>query len=109
MALCHDVTIDHSHGKPTYTSASPDELAFVDFAKECGMNYYDKTTEDIVVLHNTVAGGELKEEYYKLEGICEFTSDRRISSNIYKVDGKYVIYTKGADSAVEGCLRSDTD
>lgn len=108
MALCHDVTIDRSHGKPTYTSASPDELAFVDFAKECGMEYQDKAEQDVVILHNTVAGGEPVIEYHKLEGICEFTSDRRMSSNIYKKDNKYFVYTKGADSSVERCL-GETD
>jgi magnesium-transporting ATPase (P-type) len=36
---------------------------------------------------------------YKLVGVCEFTSDRRLSSNIYKnTDGTYTIYTKGSDT-----------
>lgn len=37
----------------------------------------------------------------KLVGVCEFTSDRKMSSNIYEnLNGTLTVYTKGADSEV---------
>lgn len=112
LALCHDVTIDDSGAdkKKVYTSASPDELAFVDFAKRCGITYYSKDSEDMVILKNMVAETEEKneeEELSRLVGKCEFTSSRRMSSNIYLEHGKYIIYTKGADIAVKEILKEE--
>jgi len=45
-------------------------------------------------------------EKFKQVGTCEFTSDRRMSSNIYydEDEDKYTIYTKGADTSVEPIL-----
>jgi|Dee2metaT_FD_contig_21_7968888_length_276_multi_2_in_0_out_0_1 magnesium-transporting ATPase (P-type) len=37
MALCHSVTIDARDG--SYSAASPDELAFVQFAKDAGYEF----------------------------------------------------------------------
>lgn len=45
-------------------------------------------------------------------GVCDFTSDRRLSSNIYQnkdengePDGTYTIYTKGSDTSVIPLLK----
>jgi magnesium-transporting ATPase (P-type) len=83
LALCHDVTIDNSKGKSEYTSASPDEIAFVEFSRKCGVHFCNKDAEDLVTLNNTVGGQPLREEFHKIEGTCAFTSDRKMSSNIY--------------------------
>lgn len=104
LALCHDVSIDNSKGRSEYTSASPDEIAFVEFARKCGVHYCNKDAEDLVTLNNTVGGQPLVEEFHKIEGTCAFTSNRKMSSNIYLQDGRYFVYTKGADIAVEKCL-----
>ena len=39
LSLCHTVTIDNSEATPKYTAASPDELAFIEFAKKSGMEF----------------------------------------------------------------------
>lgn len=48
---------------------------------------------------------------YNLVGVCEFTSDRRLSSNIYKNkdDDTYTIYTKGSDTQVIPLLDATKD
>jgi magnesium-transporting ATPase (P-type) len=64
--------------------------------------------------------GQDVEKLVKRVGTCEFTSDRRLSSNIYKrsdtweeendqypiEDYPYVIYSKGADSSVKPILKN---
>lgn len=46
---------------------------------------------------------------FKPAGTCEFTSARRLSSNIYdNEDGTYTVWTKGADSSVLDTLNMET-
>jgi len=56
MALCHDITIDYSGEEMQYTSASPDEIAFVEFASKCGYKYHEKNSENLCTIKNTVGG-----------------------------------------------------
>jgi phospholipid-transporting ATPase len=39
LALCHSITVEEDNGKLVYNSASPDELALVNFAKFSGWEY----------------------------------------------------------------------
>jgi magnesium-transporting ATPase (P-type) len=51
---------------------------------------------------------KMEEELSRIVGKCEFTSSRRMSSNVYLEDGKYIIYTKGADIAVKEILKKES-
>lgn len=97
------MTIEDKDGKQEYNAASPDELAFVKFTEKCGMKFNGKDSDDIVTILDTISSDKPIEHKYKLVGVCEFTSDRKMSSNIYQDQktNEYQIYTKGADSEVE--------
>ena len=101
LALNHTVNLDRLSG--TYNAASPDELAFVNFAKQFGMEFKGRDGDDnIIIVDDGV------ERRYKQLGVCEFNSDRKKSSNIIRhEDGTIVIYTKGADSAIRQVLKFD--
>jgi phospholipid-translocating ATPase len=104
------VSIDRKDGKEEYNAASPDELAFVEFTEKCGMKFEGKDSDDIVTLKDTITNGKDEPIYHKIKlvGVCEFTSDRKMSSNIYKDEANetYTIYTKGADSEIEKVINN---
>lgn len=80
LAFCHTIIVDHQEGG-TYNSASPDELALVNAAKQFGYQFMDKDADENVVVKNTQTG----EKYiYKLLNVCEFTSTRKRMSCIYR-------------------------
>lgn len=96
--MCHSVTIDKNTGK--YSAASPDEIAFVEFTKKARYEFQGNDSNDNVLIKDKKKPGNdsLK---FKLVGTCEFTSARRLSSNIYdNENGEYTVWTKGADSSV---------
>ena len=102
LASCHTIIIDQG----TYNSSSPDELALVNAAKQFGYEFIDKDTEDNVVILNKETG----EKYvYKLLGVCEFSSDRKRQSCIFKKqDGEIFLMCKGADSVIEKLLSEES-
>jgi Ca2+-transporting ATPase len=71
--LCNDTMIVDGH-----TKGDPTETAFVD--------YYMKSHQD----YDTV-----KREYSRKSEL-PFDSDRKLMSTLHHIDGKYVMYTKGA-------------
>lgn len=109
LSLCHTVTIDKN--KNEYTAASPDEIAFVKFTKSCGMEFTGIDENGKVIIKETVSEDQIERHKYKLVGTCEFTSARKMSSNIYlDLDsGEYTIYTKGADSQILDVLHENHD
>ena len=54
MAICHSIVTDEKSGEIVYNAASPDELAIINFAKFCGVNYIgtDYDSRKIISFHN---------------------------------------------------------
>lgn len=77
-----------------YSASSPDELAFVSFAKMLGCEF--KGIDD----DNNMTVDEFGEtKTYTMLEIFEFSSDRkRMSAIVRDQDGKIMMYSKGADS-----------
>jgi magnesium-transporting ATPase (P-type) len=50
MALCHTVTIDRQGDEEKYNAASPDELAFVEFVKDAGLQFKGIDSDEVVTL-----------------------------------------------------------
>ena len=100
LAACHTIIIDQRKG--TYNSASPDELALVNAAKQFGYVFKDRDAEDNIIILEVSSGQEFK---YKLLNVCEFTSTRKRMSCIFRdPNGRIVLMCKGADAIVAQLL-----
>ena len=100
LATCHTIIIDQRKG--TYNSASPDELALVNAAKQFGYEFLERDEFDNIVVRNNKNGDVFK---YKLLNVCEFTSTRKRMSCIYRdPQGRIVLMCKGADAIVKDRL-----
>nr|XP_031846306.1 probable phospholipid-transporting ATPase IF isoform X1 [Nomia melanderi]XP_031846314.1 probable phospholipid-transporting ATPase IF isoform X1 [Nomia melanderi] len=80
---------------PEYQAASADEKALVEASARCGIIFQNSTNDviEIKVKDNTMI-------FQKME-ILEFTSERKRMSVIVKDDNDdYLLYCKGADSAI---------
>lgn len=96
LATCHTIIIDQKKGK--YNSASPDELALVNAAKQFGYQFVEKDSEDNIIILDKRKNQRLT---YKLLNVCEFTSTRKRMSCIYRdPQGRLVLLCKGADNVV---------
>ncbi len=106
LALCHSITVEIDKGERIYNSASPDELALVQFARYSGWEFKEINSDgDMVILKRRKPGDEPKQYTYHLEEILQFTSKRKRMSVIVKPkqnnpEGNYYLYCKGADSIV---------
>ena len=58
LALCHTIIIDQKDGEIIYNASSPDELALVNFAKFCGVEF-------IGTDENNIMGVKFKEKIYQ--------------------------------------------
>ena len=100
LATCHTIIVDQKKG--TYNSASPDELALVNAAKQFGYEFKERDEFDNIVVVNRNSGEEFK---YKLLNVCEFTSTRKRMSCIYRdPQDRIVLMCKGADAIVKDRL-----
>ena len=91
LGLCHSVVLEQNGD---YNASSPDELAFVYFAKLVGCEYKGMDEDNFIVLQEF---NETKK--YKLLDLFEFNSDRkRMSAIVEDQNGKITMYCKGADS-----------
>ena len=87
LALCH--TCKRSR------SSSPDEGALVSFVGDLGLDYCSDFEEE-------------QRSDLEILRLFEFTSERRRMTVIARVDGEFLVLTKGADSTViPRCLSSD--
>ena len=92
LALCHTVMVD----PPGYCAASPDELALVNFAKMCGVEFLGPDDQDSLQIR--VFGEILK---YELLDTLEFTSSRkRMSIIVRDSEDKIWMLMKGADNKI---------
>ena len=80
----------------SYQSPSPDELALLHFARECGYILYSSTGTTVCVIVN----GEL--QLFNRPIVFDFTSARKRMSVLAKsqADSEYTLYCKGADNVV---------
>ena len=46
MALCHEIAVQTKNNATVYNASSPDELALVNFAKFCGYELIDVTSDN---------------------------------------------------------------
>jgi len=105
IALCHTAVVQEKDGKSHYNTASPDELALVNFAKSMGIEFMGVDETDTIELN--VQGKTIK---YKRLQVFEFDSDRkRMSVVIQNPDGTLMLYTKGADSIMLERMDDDVD
>jgi len=100
LALCHTVIVDDRTKK--YSAASPDELALVNFAKQCGYEFLSIDTDSQDVTIKLPSGVE---RVYNLLNVCEFSSTRKRMSCIYRdPEGRIILMCKGADSVIAELL-----
>ena len=78
----------------TYQTSSPDELALLHFARECGFILYRNSEQRGEVIINGVL------ECFDKLMVFEFTSARKRSSVVTKIDTEFVMLTKGADTVM---------
>lgn len=99
LVVCHTVIQENSE----YNAASPDELALVNFAKFCGVEFLG-TDEDNYM--NVSFFGELR-RYLILE-VLQFSSARkRMSVVVRDEEGRIMLFCKGADNKI--IQRADID
>ena len=121
MALNHEVTPEQIDGQLDYGGPSPDEIAFVWFAKHMGYTLVAKPSRQSLAI--TRPNG--KEETWEVLDILQFTSTRKRSSVIVrpigpdgklwknmseeekKKSGKLRCFAKGADNVMMKMLRKD--
>eukprot|EP00743_Colponemidia_sp_Colp-15_P003792 GILK01004090.1.p1 GENE.GILK01004090.1~~GILK01004090.1.p1 ORF type:complete len:1295 (-),score=222.23 GILK01004090.1:130-3960(-) len=96
LAINHSVMPEYTEsGQLIYSASSPDEGALVYGAKHFGFAFLDRDPSSV-----TVQIGNEKVKFNILH-ILEFTSERKRSSVLCEVEGRFVIYTKGADSIID--------
>jgi magnesium-transporting ATPase (P-type) len=96
LALCHSVIVEKKKEELIYNASSPDELALVNAAKYFGVEFYERTDDNYILLsykENTFK--------FKLLHIFEFNSDRKRMSVVIKDENGIIkLICKGADSVI---------
>lgn len=78
----------------SYRSSSPDEIAFLHFARECGYVLYKVARSNVHIIINGT-------EHVFFRPVCfDFTSSRKRQSVLAKIDSVYRLLTKGAEVAL---------
>lgn len=105
LAVCHTVFVDES--SRTYNGESPDEVALVKGAQMVDVELVARRASSTGSVEHIVRapwypGGT---KNHKLSYFIPFTSDRkRMSVICSEPDGGAVVFTKGADSVMQGLL-----
>lgn len=71
LSICHSANLETRDGVTKYSASSPDDLAFVNFAKLCGYEYVETNEKNEIVLKVNK-----KEQKIKLLHQIEFSSER---------------------------------
>ena len=104
LALCHTVGAENKPEGLFYNSASPDEIAMVNFSRFCGFEYFGLDDNN-----NICVNYMNKRLIYKLLYVFEFDGERkRQSVIIQKENNEIYLYCKGADSTMENLLDTHT-
>lgn len=102
ISLCHTVQIDLMD-KTKFQASSPDEMCFVDFCHNLNIIFEgDRKTSSTSVNKTRTINFLNRRVNYEIMQILEFDSTRKRMSIIVKEENtnKYVLYCKGADSAI---------
>uniref|UniRef100_A0A093V9D9 Phospholipid-transporting ATPase n=1 Tax=Talaromyces marneffei PM1 TaxID=1077442 RepID=A0A093V9D9_TALMA len=98
LALCHTAITERTPGDPPkieFKAQSPDEVALVATARDCGFTVLGRNGDDLIV---NVLG---EERAYTVLNLLEFNSTRkRMSAIIRMPDGTIRLFCKGADSVI---------
>jgi len=103
LCVCHTVMAEEKFDKQanrrllTYQAQSPDEGALVSAARNFGFVFKSRTPKTITV---SVLGNE---RTFEVLNILDFNNDRKRMSVICRdgVEGKIVLYCKGADTIIK--------
>ncbi|XVE92539.1 hypothetical protein REPUB_Repub01dG0106200 [Reevesia pubescens] len=113
LAICHTVLPegDESPEKIKYQAASPDESALVLAAKHFGFFFYRRTPTMIYVRESHVERmGKIQDVSYEILNVLEFNSTRKRQSVVCRyLDGRLVLYCKGADTVIYERLAGGSD
>ena len=78
----------------SYQASSPDEIAFLHFARECGYILYKVAGNNVHIIIDGV------ERVFHRPLMFSFTSSRKRQSVLAEVDGTYKLFAKGAEVAI---------
>lgn len=97
LAVCNQVDPFEKDGSIVYEGSSPDEVALVKAAAECGMKLMKRTTKVITL---ELPDGTTKN--YQIRAVLEFTPERKMMSIVLEEteSGRLFVFNKGADSFV---------
>jgi len=101
LGLCHNVVVEDNGD---FNASSPDELAFVSFAKLVGCDFKGMDADNFIMIKEFD-----KEKKYRLLETFEFNSDRKRMSCIVRSEdsGQILMLTKGADNIMIPRLHKD--
>lgn len=107
LALCHTCFPEPiPDGDINYQSASPDEQALVEAARDLGYIVADRMSNSITLKTLSRIDGKPLLAIYQVLDVIEFSSQRKRMSIVVRFpDGKIYLFCKGADSVVESRLR----
>ena len=104
LSCCHTIVIDQKSGE--YNASSPDELALINAAKQFGVTLEERDENDNFIIYDSINETRSK---YQLLNVCEFTSQRKRMSCIFREpNGKLILMCKGADSVIPGLLNQES-
>jgi len=104
IALCHTIIAEtNENGELVYNATSPDELALVNWARFCGVEFRGMDDKNCMIINL-----EGKTLTFELLQTLEFTSSRKRQSVILRDPNtnQITLYSKGADTIIEKRLRS---
>lgn len=103
LLLCHSVIPDiNSHGERVLDSASPDEVAFIEYLEKEGFYLERRSDKEIII---KIPGGER----YSVEilAVFPFSSGRARMGVVVKFEGKIFLMMKGADSKMINIMKKE--
>ncbi|ELP91839.1 phospholipid-transporting ATPase, putative [Entamoeba invadens IP1] len=103
LALCNSCSVETQNDKKSFCSLSPDEEALCESASLNGVDLISRTQNEITITRNGTI------EKYTIIVTIEFNSLRKMMSILLENDNKYILYTKGADSAIENLLSEESN
>ncbi|KAL0476648.1 phospholipid-transporting ATPase [Acrasis kona] len=106
LAVCHTVIpdVDVTTGQIIYQASSPDENALVKAAKLLGVEFIEKTIDQMVI--------KIKEKKFtfRILAVLEFNSDRKRQSVLVRDEqDRIILMTKGADMMLFPLLKQKID
>ncbi len=103
LCICHTVMSEVKEGVGlTYQAQSPDEAALVSAARNFGFVFKSRTPKSITV---EILG---EERTYEVLNILDFNNVRKRMSVICRIEGRCVLYCKGADTVIKERLSADS-